>query len=175
MLCQSCHQNTANTCIKTTVGNETKEYMLCSACAQKLGYVMNVENFSFPFNMGNLLAGVLGGSSHVPNTNTKRCPKCNMSYDEISSTGKVGCEKCYETFSKELLPIIERIHGKSMHVSRRNSNDDKNHASDIHKKILILKDKMQDAIKTQNFEMAAELRDQIKILEGQVNDDEQSI
>ena len=41
MLCQSCHQNTANTCIKTTVGNETKEYMLCSACAQKLGYVMN--------------------------------------------------------------------------------------------------------------------------------------
>ena len=85
-----------------------------------------------------------------------------MCFDDIAQSGKVGCDKCYETFLEQLLPSLQRMHGRSRHAGKipnqiviEESTEDK---------IAELQNQMQKAIETQDFELAAKLRDQIKEL-----------
>ena len=148
MLCQSCHKNTATTHIKSIVNGELTEYALCSECAKKLGYNHFFGSFADDFvgGLGSLLGGFFGGEA--ANESVTRCRKCGASFEEISRSGKVGCAECYRTFRNQLLPSIQRIHGKPK--------------TPLEEK----KEALQKAIQEQNFEQAAVLRDEIREMEG---------
>lgn len=173
MMCQHCGQRTATTHIKTIINGQLTETHLCSQCAKKQGYGHMLSEWN---GFGSLLGGLLGQSTE---TQEKRCPGCGASFRQISKSGQVGCAQCYETFRSQLLPVIERVHGTAQHkgkvpggsalrVQEQNrqmvSVDDKKAArmSEIDQK----KQLLQKAIETQDFEQAAELRDQIKELES---------
>lgn len=173
MLCQMCHENPATTHIRTTVNGKTQEYMLCSTCANKNGYLFSPKNFDF--SVGDLLSGFLGnikGKEAKHSLSVKKCPQCGMVFNEFSKTGKLGCAKCYDTFKDELIPMIERIHGKSTHVKRQAQLSSLNKSMDVSEKIKKLQSEMQKAIDVQDFENAARIRDEIKELKRQVSDDE---
>ena len=81
--------------------------------------------------------------------------------------GRVGCAECYKTFYNELKPSIQRIHGQVHHNGKIASTvETVNADSDTENEIENLKLKMDEAIKTQNFELAAQIRDKLKELEG---------
>lgn len=169
MICQSCNKNKATTHIKTIIDGNLKEYMLCSECAEKLGYSNPLDLFDFSF--GNFLSSVFGNSTAtggaLQSGNVLRCKQCGSSIDEISKNGKVGCANCYETFKSDLLPLIERIHGNTTHVGKIPSSAGE-HVK-IKNNIKNLKQELKEAINKQEFERAAVLRDEIKNLESQVN------
>lgn len=173
MICQSCNKNKANTHIKTIKNGELREYMLCSECAEKLGYSNPLDLFDFSF--GNFLSSVFGNeystNRSLQSGNTVRCKKCGSSFDEISRRGKVGCADCYETFKNELMPLIERIHGNTTHVGKIPSSAGEN--VKLKNNIKNLKQELKVAINKQEFERAAQLRDEIKIMEGQVKKNEE--
>ncbi len=163
MLCQSCEKRQASTHIKTILNGELKEFNLCSECAAKLGYGSFFSNFGFDIDK------LFGSFMDVPNPQrkAKRCQFCGSSFEEIAKSGKVGCAHCYEEFYDELLPSIQRIHGRTNHTGKlaRSAGTEVKVKNEIAK----CKAELEQAIKTQEFEKAAELRDKIKELEKNVS------
>ena len=166
MLCQSCEKRQASTHIKTILNGELREFDLCPECAAKLGYGSFFNNFGF--DIDKLFGSFM--DSNEGRKKTKRCNFCGSSFDEIAKTGKVGCAHCYEEFYDELLPSIRRIHGRTNHTGNlaRSAGTEVKVRNEITK----CKYELEQAIKTQEFEKAAELRDKIKELEKNIGSEQ---
>ena len=159
MLCQSCEKKQATTHIKTILNGELKEYNLCSECAQKLGYGSFFGGFGFDLDklFGSFMDGM--GSTKIK----KRCQCCGSSFEDIAKSGKVGCAECYDTFYEELLPSIQRIHGRTSHTGKLAHSAGTE--VKLRNEIARYRSELEQAIKAQEFEKAAELRDKIIELE----------
>lgn len=168
MICQNCGKNEANTHIKRIINGETTELHLCQKCAKHLGYGNFFSSFfsSFLSELPPMLV----------QDNEERCPGCNSSFEEIASSGMLGCEECYYTFSEQLTPSISRIHGKNKHIGKkgffkrnRKDADMKNNDSVKEEKADVIakyKKELEEAVSKQEFEQAAVLRDKIKEIEN---------
>lgn len=161
MLCQACGEKQANTHIKRVINGDVREYMLCEQCVKKLGYG-NIFN-DFSLKLDNFLGSFF--TENMPQMlkdETKRCEKCGSSMEDISHSGKVGCANCYKVFYDQLIPSIKRIHGNTNHSGKlaANISEDKK----LENKVKQLETELQKAIKEQEFEKAAKLRDKIKEL-----------
>ena len=167
MLCQNCGKNDATTHIKRIVNSERTEMHLCQSCAENMGYSDLFNDFGL-FNMGNMFSNFLSDFPLAIGSNTKtvRCEKCGSSFDDIVTSGTIGCSNCYKVFYDRLLPSIQRIHGKSKHIGKVGflMGEDAQRVS----KIEVLKKDLAKAVEEQNYEQAAILRDQIKEAESEV-------
>ena len=156
MKCQNCGVNTATTSIKTNIGGKGEAYFICPECAARLGFEPLNPFGKFPFD--SFLGSIIGGAPQSQKSEkVKRCESCGLSMPDIAESGKMGCAKCYTTFRAELMPSIERIHGKAQHAGQKP------------KEFLLecdeteqLKEQLKEAIESENYEQAALLRDEIK-------------
>ncbi|MBQ3265866.1 MAG: UvrB/UvrC motif-containing protein [Ruminococcus sp.] len=167
MLCQHCKKNEATTVVKTMINGKYTEYRLCSDCAHELGYDSMFPDFAADF--GGLLSSFFSNALPAVSGAT-HCKSCGSTLNDIKRTGKVGCADCYDTFFSELLPTIRSVHGNTEHkgkcpdaVEYAVSEEQTEEKSD---KIAQLKAQLKKAIESENFERAAQLRDEIKGLEG---------
>ena len=173
MKCSKCKIKDATTRVKRVVNGEYEEYMLCADCAHEMGFT-NVFDMELPDMFGGLMKSIFGALPE--RTSATRCPLCGATFGDIQNTGKVGCAKCYEIFESQLLPSVRRIHSNTTHcgktpedVYEENAAEDvKPQTTQYTKEDMIkeLKEKLEAAVKVQNFEKAAELRDKIRELEG---------
>lgn len=157
--CQKCGKRPATTHIMRTVNGETMELALCQSCAAKLGY-QSLAGLSVNDLFGSIFAEPHGKVK--ARTRETRCPGCGCSFSEISQTGKVGCAECYTTFYDRLLPNLERIHGRVQHVGKLPTAAGP--AIKAKREMEELKRRLDEAVKNQDFEQAAVLRDQLKAL-----------
>ncbi len=168
MKCQKCGANNANTHVKTIINGEFKEYDLCSECAHKMGYTNVFADMDNEFS--NLL-GSFFGNVLPARTQATRCEFCGSTYSEIAKTGQVGCANCYKLFADQLYPSIRRIHGNTTHCGKNSGRaaaaEKKPAEMTKEEKLADMKKQLDAAVKEQNFELAAELRDKIKETEGQ--------
>lgn len=169
MLCQNCGKNEATTHIKSVVNGEYTQLHLCSSCAGKLGYGDVFSGFGLDFGdfFGNFFTKPKAALSA---NKTERCEKCGMSFEEIVKNGKIGCANCYEKFYELLLPSIQRIHGKTQHNGKtaRSAEENSVKREKTNEEIIAeLQEKLKIAVEEQNFEKAAELRDEIKERSGE--------
>lgn len=173
MLCQHCKKNEATTHVKTVINGEYAEYMLCPDCAHELGYDSMFPDFTSDF--GGLLSSFL--SNALPaRSGAARCKLCGSSLNDIKRTGKVGCAECYDTFFSELMPTIRNVHGNTEHKGKRpgaveytvseDDNKPAESAKSAEDKANALRAELKQAIADENFERAAQLRDEIKGLEA---------
>ena len=174
MLCNKCKKNEATHFMEKNINGKVTKLALCSECAKDSDEFKYdpFEDFK-PFNFFDSffgfpkIAGETGKSLREPE---KRCTLCASTFEDIVNAGRVGCAECYKVFANELRPTVRRIHGDRRHVGRRpgkileNKEDgdlekpEKESRKDV---IKSLKKELNEAIKTENFERAAELRDQI--------------
>ena len=170
MLCQHCKKNEATTVVKTMINGEYAEYRLCHECAHELGYDSMFPDFSADF--GGLLSSFF--SNALPAiSGAAHCNTCGSTLNDIKRTGKVGCADCYDTFFSELMPTIRNIHGNTEHKGKRPNvieytvnEDKKDQTESAEDKLSVLRAELKKAIEDENFERAAQLRDEIKELEG---------
>ena len=92
------------------------------------------------------------------------CSVCNTSFEDYQNTGKLGCSKCYSTFEKQLKPIIEGIYGYSEHIGKFPKNEFKD--VQVIRTVERLKEQLNVAIREEEYEQAAKLRDEILELEA---------
>lgn len=98
------------------------------------------------------------------------CKHCGTSLEQILTGGPVGCTECYHVFEKQILsdliatdcipPFLQKKK-ELLHVGRV-PHEAK--APPIPSKLLALKEALTDALKRENYEQAALIRDQIKTL-----------
>lgn len=178
MMCKRCGKKQATMYYKQTLNGKTKEYALCDDCAEELknngeldikipSFFGESENHFFGdfFGLGGLLGNLEPEISAKPKREKKKCSLCANTFDDLVNNGKVGCSKCYETFSEELKRTIENIHGNEKHIGRVPKKFKKEKS--VKDKINDLRIELKNAIKKQEFEQAAVLRDEIKKLEEQ--------
>lgn len=166
MLCQNCNKRPANIHLTKVVNDERVDLHLCEVCAQESAQI----EFEYPFTLNNFLAGLLdlpsGYSIKNAQLNQKvspKCEKCGMTFDEFKRTGKFGCTDCYGAFSDNLDPILKRLHGNIHHGGKLPQRV--GGAIKVKKEIERLRIQLERAIKDEEYEKAAQMRDKIRELE----------
>lgn len=174
MICQRCNQNPATLHFTKIINGEKTEIHLCDHCAQEKGE-MFMFNGDSAFSINNLLASFLNMN---PTFQTKetfqpeelvQCDKCSMTLQQFVKVGRFGCSHCYEAFKHHLVPIFKKLHSGN---SEHNGKVPLRTGGFIHykKQIQELKIVLQKLIAEEEFEKAAEVRDQIRTLEQKLNE-----
>ena len=93
----------------------------------------------------------------------EKCPQCGTEMTTVMGTGKPGCPKCYEHFAvlRQIIPFMQG--GGRMHCGKTPKTiETKSH-------IAVLKEMIADSVRSEKYEDAAELRDQIRSLEREIS------
>jgi protein arginine kinase activator len=167
MLCERCKKNIANVHVIQINNNEKVELYLCEQCAKETESI----HFDTPISFQDFLTGFLdmplmgkaSSKEYSSQGTTLQCPSCKMTYDEFSKIGRFGCAQCYTAFSSRLMPIIKNVHGNNEHVGKLPSSA----AGElkIKRELEMLKKELKEAIRLEEFERAAQLRDKIRSME----------
>ncbi len=161
MLCENCKKNVATVHLTEIIEDIKKEVHLCEDCAQDKGLSFKKE-FSLQDLLGSLVAQV--AESKGEDVTTDVCPQCGMTFAEFQSKGRLGCPEDYNTFKGTLVPLLEKIHGNSQHFGKVPSRADRGLAAE--KETMELKQRLAEAVRHEQYEKAAELRDRIAKLEN---------
>lgn len=162
MLCQNCQKRVANVHFTQMINNNKVEMYICEYCARENGQ----SSFGLPLNINDFFSGIINidnSKSLIPNSTRRICEKCGMSYEEFQKTGKVGCGNCYDSYGERLNPLIRRLHGSLEHTGKVPVRISK--TIKVTKEIDILREELNNAVKKEEYEKAAQIRDQIKGLE----------
>jgi protein arginine kinase activator len=165
MQCQNCKNQTATIHLTEITNGHRTETHLCQACAQKQGLAVQTQ---IPLN--ELLSTLLSVQPEAaPDDKTpqeeKACPQCGMTLRRFSKETLLGCPQDYEVFEKNLLPLIQRTHnGKTEHCGKVPAASV---GPDQDKQIQLanLRRQLDSAVRNEQYETAARLRDQIRNLQ----------
>ena len=166
MQCQICNKNDATIHLTEINDGARAEMHVCENCAQEQGIAVKSQ---IPLNelLSSLLAvqptdEELFGSSDKDSQTS--CPNCGFTLDKFRKDAVLGCPYDYEVFEKSLLRIIQKAHGgNTAHCGKVPSKA----SAGIKKqaKLVTLKQKLQEAVRSEDYEQAAKLRDKIKNFE----------
>ncbi len=157
MICVKCKKKPALMQLTIIKNGKKSELNLCEDCAKEsvINSYMFENLITALFHIANEDDTVL-----VKADNTARCSHCGLTYGELSSSGKAGCDGCYEEFASLFSPVVKKIHGKTQHMGKSISSRKEEMRS--RQEIVILKEKLEEAVQNENYEKAAEYRDLIK-------------
>ncbi len=167
MKCQCC-KNTATIHITEIQSGQRIETHLCEECAQKQGVAVKNQ---IPINelLSTLLAvqGSDGPESELDEaTEGLVCPDCGMTFEQFKKDGLLGCPKDYEIFGDHLDTIIETSQGgHSEHTGK--VPDTVPEVARLQMEIQKLQKELDTAVRDEDYEKAASLRDQIQELQEQ--------
>lgn len=152
MLCSQCKQKEASVFFQAILNNQVIQMNLCGSCAKEKGVSLE----SGVFSVTDWIAHLAGGALELPKEGRAfKCKNCGLKYSEFRETGRLGCASCYESFRPLLKDLIRRIHGFDRHKGSAPAFDPAD-----------LKARLSEAVRKEEFEKAARLRDQIRKLEG---------
>lgn len=164
MFCQECQKRPATMHVTRIVNNVKTELHLCQECAKHHEGLAFSFNFEPNFSIHKFLAGLLGGSPlEMAPLQSPGCPNCGLSLARFGEIGRFGCSRCYQAFGDGLEPLLRRLQGASRHagkVPRRVGGK-----LGVRREIEKLREELQQAIRQEAYERAAELRDRIRSLE----------
>lgn len=165
MLCDNCKEREAAIHLQQVKDNSVKSLHLCQQCAAEQGIETGVGSVKFP--LSDFLASMgKGPALHGAAEATDReCDSCGATLKDFQDTGRLGCPKCYDTFETQLRDLLRRLHGSSHHVGEAYLSAEAGELDEKQAQVADLRSKLRQAIETENFELAAELRDRLRTLE----------
>jgi protein arginine kinase activator len=164
MTCDRCGQNQATIFLTKVVNGNKTELHLCKQCAEQ-----GDAEFFKDMSLVNILANLASAQkkqeeSHEPPV---VCPDCGFDLERFRKEGRLGCENCYRQFASALMPMMRKIHGSLQHTGKRPDSSPKPAAADRRKdgRLEQLRVQLKQAVKAEEYEKAAGLRDEIRALE----------
>lgn len=169
MLCQICHVNSAVIKIAQIINGKKIEANLCKHCAENKGFDNPLS--TLPQMFENFLAEFLGQDvlKRGASKDKRKCTGCGSTWEIFEKTGLLGCGQCYETYQDDLSIVLRRIHGSNQHIGSCPKSF--RHVVD-QSKIQNFRAQLERAIKNENFERAAILRDIIRDTERELDKDD---
>jgi len=163
MTCEICGIREATIKFTQVINNKKKEMHICKECADEQGYSNPLAGF--PKIIGGLILGIMG---ELPDRAQDeyinlRCDHCQLSWKEFQHKGLLGCRHCYNSFAVPLRQLLRKMHGSNKHIGNRPAGQRVGGSADELEK---LRSEMQRAIKSENYEHAAKLRDRIRDIES---------
>jgi len=164
MYCDECKKRPPSVHVTKIINGQKYESKLCAECAQKQ---QEFGSFQSSLVIPNFLAALFNFNNQLEaqeaQPQTDPCPKCGITFEEITKSGRLGCNECYAQFADKLEPLLRRIHGSAQHLGKVPLRS----GGFIRQKKQIdqLRTQMQQMITREEFEQAAQIRDQIRSLE----------
>jgi protein arginine kinase activator len=146
------------------VNEQVTTLHLCERCAAEKGVESPGSLPKTP--LGTFLAAMgqeLQEQTPAPRT-PDTCSRCGGSLQDFRETGRLGCPDCYRSFEVNLRDLLRRLHGSTHHMGERYTEGgaavprERPQAAE-------LREQLRLAVETENFELAAELRDRLRVLE----------
>jgi len=160
MLCDVCGERDAVVKV-TQVGEQGKTLVqMCERCAAERNIETTVSLSKNP--LGEFLLDLQNQTAPSP-ADTARCNFCNATLRDFRATGRLGCANCYTAFEPSLRDLLRRVHGSSKHLGRRYESPEiamTEEQTELHE----LRERLRRAIESEQFELAAELRDRIRVM-----------
>jgi len=133
---------------------------LCAKCAKEKGLTSDQDSNLILADMLSGLSGIDDFVKDKPEEKGPVCSKCGLKFSQFQKSGKFGCGYCYTDFSKEVTPLLKKIHGSLQHTGKKPLRMGKSLKN--YDMIKELKQELQKAISNEKYEQAAQLRDKIK-------------
>ena len=163
MLCDHCHERDGVVNVTTIVDGAVTQLHLCEKCAAAKGIETTVAMPKHP--LGDFLHAVQQQASPTLGDQA-RCAYCQTSLRDFRASGRLGCAHCYTAFEGALRELLRRVHGAARHRGREYETPEPVAAAHTHSAELeSLRERLQQAVASEEFEAAARLRDQIRALE----------
>lgn len=170
MLCQLCGERDASIHFTKILNGNIEEKHFCDICAKE-GKELD---FDLPFSFQTIFTGLIS-SMKEDSQRVKEisCEECGLKYNKFVEMGKFGCTNCFNAFEEDVYDLIKGIHGHSHHIGKIPSRID----SKIHniREMEFLKAELNKSIAHEEFEKAALLRDEIKIIKEKLDSSEGDI
>ena len=163
MICCVCKEKPATVHLTQIVGEKMQKLDLCEDCAKAKGI-----NDPTSFAMADLMLG-LGASQELDPTAGAaqiKCPRCGFSQADFKKSGRLGCPECYQTFAEGLAGLLKTMHKGTRHVGK--APEALRQSRETGDRLKLLQKKLNKAVETEDYELAAQLRDEIKALAGAV-------
>lgn len=181
-MCDDCGINPANVQLTKIENGAMSNVHVCEDCAAKRGIQISfnddssdemglgdefdsenfTENFSADISENNTLSRQspdnLSLSRMTEEATTPRCPQCDTSYASFRETGLLGCPECYKVFSDELTKLFVQIAGSDQYSGKNAVLPPPLRPVDPE----YLKKELAKAVKSENFELAAVIRDRLR-------------
>jgi len=160
MMCEICGMEEGRIKYTKVINGEKVEFYICEKCAKKKGFLpltkpskKNIETVK---------------KEKVPRN--AECPLCGWKLYNVGKKGKLGCPQCYSTFRPYINTIVRELHGKGKHKGKVPVVDKRKLV--LKRKIREVENALDDAVKKEEYELAAELRDEIKTLSLKIEENE---
>lgn len=169
MQCQICNKKTATIHLTEITDGARTEMHLCEECAVQQGIAAKSQ-----VSVNDLLTGLLASQPSDeelfgPGEGLRTCPHCGATLNSFRKEGVLGCPHDYEIFEETLLPLIERAQdGKTRHCGKVPSRLAQ--YSKVAVECSRLRQQLQAALRKEDYELAARLRDQINECEKRGGD-----
>ena len=156
MKCQFC-SNPATVHLTDIINGHKKETHLCQACAEKKHLLHQQE-----LNLSAILQSVIGPHIGALTDDLARltCPECGIKYMEFKAEGRLGCPHDYQVFQSALEPLLQRIHRATRHAGKHPRH--RRHSAAWHSEVVALRQELREAVRVENYEEAARLRDLLR-------------
>ena len=186
MKCEQCDSE-ATVHELRVVGGKRIERHLCEKCAREKGIAIQ-PGMSVPELIEKMLEQSVEGTKSAQGQKPRpepakaaACPECGTTYTEFRQSGLLGCPECYKAFEPQLGPLLERAHeGATHHVGKlpkraltgpRVQVPGKKPAESVlggpeqrAGRAAALKKQMDEAVRTEQYERAAKIRDELRKL-----------
>jgi protein arginine kinase activator len=158
--CESCGERDASVHFTQIRSNKKTEMHLCKECAKKKGFHNPLDDVPFP--LAEFLSSMVQRAGAPSDAMGKMvCPSCGMRFVDFTRIGRFGCGHCYTAFKTPLEDLLRKIHGSTRHRGRTPMTKTVESVSAV-EELVRLKDDLKKAIEREDFELAADLRDQLK-------------
>ena len=156
MLCQRCLKKTASYHSPKIVNNEIVHVHLCEDCVTRKND-HDVSN-GFDDKLNFMFEGLIRTKEGETVSPTEiRCEKCGTSLEEYKKVHLLGCPGCYDVFTSYFakdLEVKKVVYAKETRTIGLSGN------------LVHLRNELKRAVEEENFERAADLRDEIQNLEN---------
>jgi protein arginine kinase activator len=160
MICQNCQKRSATVHMTEILPTgDKRERHLCETCASEQGLVQKSA-----VSLDELLQTFEQAQQKARGMADLVCPQCGITFVEFRHQGLLGCPHDYEAFAKPLQRLLKQAHaGGAQHVGKAPHQA----AERVRKQhdLVRLRRDLDAAVKAEDYERAAKLRDQIAALE----------
>lgn len=162
MLCENCKEREGILTVTTVIGGESRKVLLCEKCAAERG--VEPEPVAPP-QIGQLLQKLHQQPTLVGVVRDQaRCDFCSATLGDFRATGRLGCPRCYAAFETSLRDLLRRVHGSARHTGRVYESPRRDEL-ERQTQVGELRAQLKRAIEAEQFELAADIRDRLRVLE----------
>lgn len=162
MVCDFCHEREAVIFLEQVSGDGSKRKIcMCKECAIERGVSSDPKNIES--SIGSLFSELAEITKRLKADAERLCPVCGTSVGKLRKTFLAGCPECYAIFKADVQKLLgsKNISGNYSGTMPARLASFKSVLNDR----IILQNKLDMAVKNEDYEKAAMYRDYLRALE----------